>query len=259
MKKATTHPSISDEKNVCPVCRGTGFRTWYDDDRNLMAEECNCHMIQKQREQGILRFANIPSMYANLTFSDFNLDYYTKEDKNTAENDLKVCQMYVEHFTKTNTKGLYLFSNVKGTGKTRMVSIMANEMLSRNHNVKFATSGQILEEIKRSWDNNTHDSESKLMTDLASIDLLIIDDFGVESAKDWRNEKFYSIINGRYMAGKPIVYTSNYSLEDLQKVGYDERIISRIKETCYQIPFARQSVRDIKAEETQMTIKNWLR
>ena len=75
----------------------------------------------------------------------------------------------------------------------------------------------------------------------------MIDDFGTEQQeKPWINEKFYQIINNRYIDKKITIFTSNTALGDLK---FDERITNRIKERAFQIPFPEESVRDIIAKD----------
>lgn len=76
---------------------------------------------------------------------------------------------------------------------------------------------------------------------LTYADILIIDDFGAESGKDWINEKFYGIINGRYVDKKTTIFTSNYPISQLK---YDDRITNRILERSLEIPFPEESVRE---------------
>ena len=116
--------------------------------------------------------------------------------------------------------------------------------------VKFAGSVQIVNEIKASW-SSRDENESSLLSALASVDVLVIDDFGAEVPKDWIGERFYAIINGRYQDKLPTIFTSNSNLEDLR---YDERIVNRIKERTYQIPFPEESIRDVIAAENRKAL-----
>ena len=155
--------------------------------------------------------------------------------------------------------GLYLYSGINGSGKTRMAVSIANELIyEKQIQVKFATSLQILNEIKASWDKQDREcSESKLLDFLSTTKVLIIDDFGVEnSERDWIKEKFYHIINTRYVDNKITIFTSNSSLESLR---YDERITNRIKERAYQIPFPDESVRDIIARDNMRELAEMIR
>jgi len=46
--------------------------------------------------------------------------------------------------------------------------------------------------------------------------LLILDDFGEQSATPWAQEKLYQVINYRYNARLPIVITTTYSLDEIE-------------------------------------------
>ena len=76
--------------------------------------------------------------------------------------------------------------------------------------------------------------------------VLIIDDFGVERISPWVQEKFYNIINERYIHKKVTIYTSNVPIEELN---YEDRITSRIKEVSYLMEFPEESVRDLIAKQ----------
>lgn len=102
----------------------------------------------------------------------------------------------VEDYRLWNTEGmgLYFYSNCKGSEKTRMVTSIANELIyEQNMSVKFATSVQIINEIKASWDKEEGMSEHQLLDDLAKAEVLITDDFGMETVRDWIAEKIYQM------------------------------------------------------------------
>ena len=157
---------------------------------------------------------------------------------------------------RKNGMGLYLYSGTKGSGKTRMAASIANELIkTKRLQVKFAGSMQIVNEIKATWDDRDR-SESKLLTALASVQVLVIDDFGTELPKDWIGERFYSIINGRYQDKMITIFTSNMSLADQR---YDDRITNRIKERTFQLHFPEESVRDLIAEQNRRALIEGMR
>lgn len=151
--------------------------------------------------------------------------------------------------------GLYFYSNCKGSGKTRMATSIANELIyGYEMNVKFATSVQIMNEIKASWDKEQGMSEHQLLDDLSKAEVLIIDDFGMETVKDWIAERIYQIINQRYINKLITIFTSNLAVDELT---YDDRITNRIKERCYMLAFPNESIRDYISEKNMAEIM-WL-
>lgn len=114
-------------------------------------------------------------------------------------------------------------------------------LLNTSQNKDLTGTLKILDEIKSTWGERGKNAENKLISDLTYADILIIDDFGAESGKDWINEKFYGIINGRYVDKKTTIFTSNYPISRLK---YDDRITNRILERSLEIPFPEESVRE---------------
>lgn len=140
-----------------------------------------------------------------------------------------------------------MWSDTKGSGKTMVAAALANELINEHHRyVKFATSLDILDEIRNTYNKSSEETESKLLKDLVTSEFLIIDDFGTERATDWAGEKFYQIVNKRYVNKKVTIYTSNY---DLRTLKYDDRITNRIKERSYIAHFPEESVREVIARE----------
>lgn len=240
----------------CPKCHGTGRYLYEDENGIQFARECECGCLKRQIMQNRLRFANIPEAFKDVRLNEFSVSVYKDaKSKQTIRNSCSAIKFWLDNLQsmKDRGMGLYLFSETKGSGKTRMAVSIANELIHK-HNimVKFATSMQIINEIKSSWNKENNISESKLLDHLVTAEVLIIDDFGTERATDWIGEKFYSIVNGRYVDKKITLFTSNMSLNDLK---YDERITNRIKERNYMIPFPEESIREHIAEGLKLEMQ----
>lgn len=68
-------------------------------------------------------------------------------------------------------------------------------------------------------------------------DLLLLDDLGTAKHSEWVEEISYRLINGRYEAMKPSIFTTNVPLADLREA-LGDRIASRLVETTVRIPLA---------------------
>lgn len=252
--------SYSGNDNKCPYCHDTGYE-YMDDGGQGVCRPCRNGCYQNIIMRSRLSFASIPEGFKDTRISDFNTGIYTSQNgRNKATMALKSIDYWLHNFDgmKKRGMGLYLHSNVKGSGKTMMAVGIANELIyEKQIQVKFATSLQILNEIKSTWDKNRNQiSESKLMDFLSTTETLIIDDFGVEKFRDWIDDKLYNVINNRYNEKKITIFTSNSGLERLK---YDERIINRIKERTFQIPFPEESVRDIIARNNAYEMMDGIR
>lgn len=247
---------ISNQSSMaseCPKCLNKGRYLVTDENGYEYAKECECGILRRQIMANRLRFANLPESLKDVRLNSFSVSVYRK-DKQTIRNACNAIKYWLDHFEEMKERGmgLYLFSEEKGSGKTRMAASIANELIhEKKVMVKFATSMQIISEIKSSWNKEHGVSESLLLDQLVTTEVLFVDDFGTEKATDWISEKFYSIINGRYVDKKITIFTSNMSLNDLK---YDERITNRIKERNYLIPFPEESIREYIAEHNKAEI-----
>ena len=260
MRNSSERRTDEEPKYSCPVCQDTGWEE-YEKDGYTFCRECKCGIRRRQIEENRMKFANLPSNFSKLRLSSFDITAYNSPNcQNAARNTVKGINYYLNNFNalKGQGKGLYIYSQTKGSGKTRMAVSLANELMDKGVQVKVATSLQILSEIKKSWDKSSeYQSESELINQLSATEVLIIDDFDVEQGeKAWISERFYQIINSRYMDKKVTIYTSNSGIENL---GYDDRIVNRIKERSFVLPFPEESVRDKIAKENMYELINAIR
>lgn len=257
MRKRSAESSTSSSmgSEICSKCGGTGFILSLDEEGRSYADDCECReqMLLTRR----LELAEIPEAFKDYTLGTFSLAaYQTEEAKKIAAQACGIVKNWIDNFDsmKDRGMGLYFHSSTKGSGKTRMAASVANYIMHNTSlQVRFITSTKILSEIQATWDDRER-SESKLLNDLIRLSVLVIDDFGTEKVKDWAEQRFFQIINERYISNRPTIFTSNYSLDRLE---YDDRITNRIKERTYQIAFPEESVREtIMKQNHEDLIKN---
>lgn len=116
---------------------------------------------------------------------------------------------------------VYLWQRIVGEGDPRASARMVSEP-------------ELFSRLRGSMDDDTENVES-IMAEYREVDLLVLDDFGVSRASSWVAENLYLLVDQRYEAGRPVIWTSNFPLSELQNRGqdqsaevYDDRIISRI-------------------------------
>lgn len=247
---------------TCPKCHGCGWEYYKDKEGRDMGRKCSCGALERIVHNRRLLFANIPESFMDVKLENFKKSVYKNpESQEKIIEAAKAVRYWMQNFDKMISLGigLYFYSGTRGSGKTRLAVSIANELINKyGKQVKFSTSLKILEEIKKTWNNktsrdNVQDSmEHDLLSSLSAVDILIIDDFGMEHHQNWIDDKFNSIINERYNDKKITIFTSNMSIDDLP---YDTRITSRVKERTLQIPFPEESVREFLSQELQQELK----
>ena len=94
---------------------------------------------------------------------------------------------------------------------------------------------ELLLKFRSTFSDDSEETEQEILERYTEVDLLVLDDFGVEKITDWSFQMLYILINRRYEYMKKTIYTSNFNLEQLAEKLGDDRIPSRIQEACEEI------------------------
>ena len=133
---------------------------------------------------------------------------------------------------KKDGRGLFIHGEV-GVGKTH-ISIALKKKWDSVYPTRpahFWTTPELLQDIRDDFDRDNYDKRRNVAKLIESQAPVFLDDLGSEQPTGWVLEQLYLLINGRYLEEKPLVITSNLSVEQIgQTLG--DRIASRIVEMC---------------------------
>lgn len=151
---------------------------------------------------------------------------------------------YAKNFAEmtAGNKGLLLYGGV-GSGKSFGAACVANYLIDRGISAMMINFSAVLNALYASDDKNA------IIEDLVSYQLLILDDFGMERQTEYALEQVFNVIDSRKRTGKPLIVTTNLSLEAIENPTdtAHERIYSRIIELCIPIDFGNKDRRKEKA------------
>ena len=165
---------------------------------------------------------------------------------------MEQARRYVSHWEQMRRQNLgLLFWGKPGNGKTFAAACIANALLDQEGmdvpTVKMTTFGTILNRLPGM---NAQD-KTWYLNQFRDCDLLILDDFGMERQTEYAREQIFNIIDGRYLARRPLIVTTNLSMNALKHPACMEqqRIYDRILEMCVPVCFDGESLRQGKAAE----------
>lgn len=181
-------------------------------------------------------------------FPDDDFKNWTFENDDMSKPEItSVAKKYVENFKtfKNNGKGLLFYGTV-GTGKTYAAAEIANALIDMGKPVLMTNFSRIINKLQSSFEGR-----QEYIDGLNEFDLLILDDLAAERQTEYVLENVFNIIDARYRAKKPLIITTNLSIEQLKNPENiaTARIYDRILERCFPIEVKGASNRRRKIAE----------
>lgn len=109
-------------------------------------------------------------------------------------------------------------------------------------------------------DGDVSEEQIDYIDSIGRYDLLILDDLGVERNTSYAMEQMFQVVDRRYRSCKPLIVTTNLSLEQMKNAPDVEhsRIYGRILEYCAPILFSGKDMRKNNADTTKTTAREIL-
>ena len=235
-----------------PYCKKCKTKRWFstDDGKWAVRVMCDCQTAEAKKRQDeeerrkyLDEFYNrrelslLGNRYKNANFSTATITANNLEAFEKAKSYVKNLQEVLK-----NNIGLYVYGD-NSTGKTYLTACICNELLWRKQNCIYTNLASMLDYISASY-NGRGDGKGGLLARIKACDFAFIDDFGKEflgreaqpTSSKWAEEKLFEVLNERYNAQKPTIFSSNYSIGELISVlGLDKAIVERVNEMATRV------------------------
>lgn len=183
----------------------------------------------KERFERELKRSMIPPRFQNKTIESYETpEMWQAKARTTIQN-------YIDNLDENLEKGrnVILIGGV-GTGKTHLSIGLLKAVIQNGGIGMFITASDLFMNIRDTWTRTSEISTLERVQQFVDLDLLVIDEVGVQRGTDNEREILFSIINSRYNNLKPTVLLSNLSLKEVRAY-IGERTFDRLKEDGGQI------------------------
>ena len=151
--------------------------------------------------------------------------------------------------------GLLLHGDTDG-GKTFWAAAIANAMIDNGMSALITTIPDLVQAMHANFEEN----KQHVLNQIRNVQFLILDDIGFERRTPYASEKMFEIINARVLAKKPLIVTTNLTLDEFKNphdMDY-KRVFSRIVEMTTPVHVAGMERRQKIAREKSAALRDML-
>ena len=209
----------------------------YFDEVSNSIKPCLCRTPRNKISniQSLFYNSNIPTKYRFRRLNEFKTDHNDIE----IENSLLMALDYSRHFIEESKKakdefvqGLFFYGE-PGSGKTLLTCLVLNECIIQ-HQIPclyLKITRDFFTRLKASYnlESETYGQGDDLFKKISDVEILAIDDFGVQKDSPWEQRTLYDLIDTRYEFEKLTIITSNLDPKEIEPL-FNGRIHSRLKE-----------------------------
>lgn len=223
---------------------------------------CECQTKAYEREQEELRKQWHDERVRELREAGIGDESYKRMTFDTDDGAgdraaMNTAALYVEHWDVMRDENIGLvFSGETGNGKTFLASCIVNALIEREIPAMITTVPALITAMSADYEER----KPEILWQIGAVDLLVLDDVGVERKTGYAIEKLFEIVDARYRSGKPLIITTNLSLTALRKPSELEykRVYDRVLEMCQPVSVRGGSRRDEIAKSKSAIARKFL-
>lgn len=218
----------------CPACSAEARA----EEQRKAGEE-----LQRQRQARIadratemLATAKIPKRFAGRSFDSYVAE--TPEQQAA----LSICRDYAETFAERRARGEgLLLAGTTGAGKSHLAAAILQQLMPA-HSVLYTTVPELVRSVRDTWHRDSKYSTSQVIESLRALDLLVVDEVGMQTGTDGEQVILYDVLDGRYRDCAPTIMLTNLDTKAL-RTSIGDRLYDRLRETSRRVVFAWDSYR----------------
>lgn len=192
-----------------------------------------------------LKQSALPDRFLGRTFGNFVAS--TPEQAHA----LDVVRRFSDGIEEASRRGTTLvLAGGVGTGKSHLAGAAIQQIAGHHKQGLYVTVLSLLRLVRDTWRRDSPRTESQVMSELAAVDLLVVDEVGLQYDTDAEKTLLTEVMDRRYLDCKPSILITNLGLEAF-KAHVGDRVYSRLKETGTWVQFDWADYRSTARKEGQ--------
>jgi DNA replication protein DnaC len=185
---------------------------------------CSCvaEEADEERLARLQRYSNLGPL-SRLTFE--NLIPRGRSSNPADQQSFTQCVAAARDFAR-RPEGWLVLSGPSGAGKTHIAAALANDLMARGRPALFMVVPDLLDHLRATYGPDSDTSYDQLFEQVRNAPILVLDDLGTQNMTPWTQEKLFQLINHRFNAQLPTVFTTNLLPGELP-----ERLRTRLTDT----------------------------
>lgn len=180
-------------------------------------------ILQKNKTlkmQRILGRSGIRELYINCSFENYKIQHTGHKKV------LLAAKKYAEDFK--NNMASFIFSGRPGTGKNHLAAAIGNYLILHGNSVLIVTVADLMSNMKGTFNGNSVVTEEILLNNLSTVDLLMIDEIGMQTESRYEKIIINQIIDRRSSSKRSTGMLSNLDHQGMKNL-LGERVIDRMR------------------------------
>ncbi|WP_343189475.1 DNA replication protein DnaC [Buchnera aphidicola] len=180
-------------------------------------------IIKKNKIKKIKKNFNqsgIKKLYINCSFNNYKI--FNQGQKKA----LLAAKKYAKKFHKNIAN--FIFSGKSGTGKNHLASAIGNYLIINGKSVLIVTVADLMSNMKNTFNKKNNTTEEKLLNKLSTVDLLIIDEIGIQTESRYEKIIINQIVDRRSSSKLSTGMLSNLDYKGMN-ILLGERVIDRMR------------------------------
>ena len=198
---------------------GEELLAWNQEQGRLRSES----IVRENRAmkmQRIMGRSGIRDLHINCSFDNYRVE---NEGQRKA---LEQARQYAANFEGNIAS--FVFAGRPGTGKNHLAAAIGNDLILRGKSVLIVTVADLMSSMKGTFSGSSNITEERLIQDLSSVDLLVIDEIGMQSESRYEKVIINQIVDRRSSSKRPTGMLTNLDPTGMNTL-LGERVMDRMR------------------------------